>query len=221
MATSRLLFKTIYDLDENEIKVGSRVVITSQGSYTQCLIGKTGEVRSLYAGNVGVLLDDTRNERSGYGHFYFSGNQLRVVNDDITEFLEDENMVLSEIKNYLNVVRVRISGETKPCMNLYANFEPDIAVGDLVVIKQTYGMAVAIVEEILEGDNFTVQREVVTKVNTDAFNNRVRIREQAAELKAKMEERAKQLQDVVLYKTLAESDPAMKELLNEYLALVK
>lgn len=222
MATNRLLFKTIYDMYGNEIEVGSRVIIVGQGSYEQCLIGKTGEVRSIYAGNVGVLLDGTRNERSGYGRFYFDGYQLQVLDDEITtEIMEDETMVLSDIKNYLNTVRVRISGEAKPCTHLYANFEPDLKLGDLVVIKQTYGMAVAIVEEILEGDNFTVQREVVTKVDTEAFNNRVSIREKAAELKAKMEERAKQLQDVALYKMLAENDPDMKELLNEYQALPK
>lgn len=222
MATDRLLFKTIYDLYGNEIEVGSRVIIVAQGSYEQCLIGKTGEVRSIYAGNVGVLLDGTRNERSGYGRFYFDGHQLKVLDENENDnVMEDENMVVSNIKNYLNIVRVRISGEAKPCSHLYANFEPDVKLGDLLVVKQPYGMAVAIVEEILEGDDFTVQREVVTKVDTEAFNNRVRVRQQPAELKAKMEERAKQLQDVALYKMLAENDPDMKELLNEYQALPK
>lgn len=45
------------------------------------------------------------------------------------------------------------------------------------------------------------------------------MRNKAAELKAKMEARAKQLQDIALYKMLAENDPDMAELLNEYQAI--
>lgn len=167
-----------------------------------------------------VELDAAVNDLSATGHFFFKPREL-IILDKNDNIMEDKTMVISNIKNYLNAVRVRISGEAKSTTHLYANFEPDIKLGDLVVVKQTYGMAVAIVEEILEGDNFTVQREVVTKINTEAFNNRVKIREQAAELKTKMEERARQLQDVVLYKTLAETDPDMKELLNKYLELIK
>ena len=168
-----------------------------------------------------VKIDHERNDLSGSGCFFFKPREL-VILDKNDNIMEDENMAVSDIKNYLNVVRVKFKPEGKPGNELYANFEPDLQVGDLVVVKPLLiDATVAIVEEIITGDNFTVQREVVAKVDTTAYENRVRIRNQAAELKTKMEERAKQLQDVVLYKTLAESDPAMKELLNEYLALVK
>lgn len=179
---------------------------------------ETGTVRSVYADDIGVVLDDIKNHRSVFGAFYFGSRQVKVINDD----MEDTTMVISNIKNYLNVVRVRFRGEAKPCNHLYANFEPDLNVGDLVVVKPAHhDITVAKVEEIIEGDNLEVQREIVAKVNTEAYDNRVAVRKQAAELKAKMEERAKQLQDVALYKMLAENDPAMMELLNEYQALTK
>lgn len=222
--TTRMMYKALDDLSERRIKPGTRVLIIGQGRYGRDFRNRLGTVRWCFiTDRVGVLVDGIRNERSEYGWFYFDKDELEIVseNDDITENMEDKTMAISNIKDYLNVVRVRISGEAKSNGHLYANFEPDIKLGDLVVVKQTYGMAVAIVEEILEGDDFTIQKEVVSKVNLEAFNNRVSIREKAAELKAKMEERAKQLQDVALYKMLAENDPAMMELLNEYQALTK
>jgi tRNA A37 N6-isopentenylltransferase MiaA len=42
------------------------------------------------------------------------------------------------------------------------------------------------------------------------------MRAKAVELKAKMEARAKQLQDIALYQMLAKDDPDMAELLKEY-----
>lgn len=223
--TTRMMYKALDDLSERRIKPGTRVLIIGQSRYGQDLRNRLGTVRwSFIDHRVGVLVDGIRNERSEYGWFYFDMDELEIVseNDDITENMEDKTMAISNIKNYLNAVRVRFSGEAKPCNYLYANFESDLKVGDLVVVKPAnHDIAVAKVEEIVEGDEFTVQREIVAKVNTEAYDNRVSIREKAAELKAKMEERAKQLQDVALYKMLAENDPAMMELLNEYQALVK
>ncbi len=222
MATDRLLFKTIYDLYGNEIEVGSRVIIVGQGSYKQCLIGKTGEVRSVYAGNVGVLLDGTRNERSGYGRFYFDGHQLKVLddNDDITEDMEDKNM--SAITNYVNIAKIQYIDNTKPSVHSYANFDTGLAVGDLCVIQSaSHGIGLAKVTEIIDENDVALTREVVAKVDLDYFNERVKVRNQAAQLKAKMEERAKQLQDIALYQMLANDDPDMMKLLKEYQSLPK
>ena len=223
--TTRMMYKALDDLSESRIKPGTRVLIIGHGRYRQDLHNRLGTVRWCFVSDrVGVLVDGIRNERSEYGWFYFDIDELEIVSDadDINDIMEDKTMAISNINGYLNVVRVKFNPEEKPCNHLYANFEPDLQVGDLVVVKPAiHDATVAIVEEIITGDNFTVQREVVAKVDTTAYENRVAVRKQAAELKAKMEERARQLQDVVLYKTLAESDSDMKALLDEYLALVK
>jgi hypothetical protein len=54
-----------------------------------------------------------------------------------------------------------------------------------------------------------------------AFDYRVSVRKQAAELKAKMQERAKQLQDIALYQMLAKEDSEMMELLGQFQSLPK
>ena len=56
-------------------------------------------------------------------------------------------------------------------------------------------------------------------MDVSEYDSRVQRRKQAAELKAKMQARAKQLQDLVLYQTLAKEDPEMAQLLQEFAAL--
>lgn len=166
-----------------------------------------------------VKIDHEQNDLSVSGCFFFKPRELKIL-DENDNVMEDKNMAISNIKNYTNVARIRFSGETKSCNYLYANFEPDLKVGDLVVVKPAHhDITVATVTEIHEGDHFTVQREIIAKVDTEAYDSRVAVRKQAAELKIKMEERARQLQDVALYKMLAETDPAMMELLKEFQAL--
>ena len=77
-------------------------------------------------------------------------------------------------------------------------------------------MTLARVVEILEGNSYETPREVVAVVDTRFYDERVEAREKATKLKARMQERAKKLQDISLYRMLAENDSEMMNLLNEY-----
>lgn len=79
-----------------------------------------------------------------------------------------------------------------------------------------HGYGLAIVTEILHQNDIQTPREIVAKVDTEAYDNREKSRKLAAELKAKMQERAKQLQDIALYQMLAKEDSEMQDLLNCY-----
>lgn len=163
-----------------------------------------------------VDMDGVRNSSSATGHFYFKPHELEIVND---EYIKEEND-MSNITNYFNAVQIKYAGDVNPSRYIFANFDTTLAVGDTCVVKTPNNpLEVATVVEILEGTDYKTDREIVAKVDMDAHNKRVEARAKAAELKAKMQERAKQLQDVALYKMLAESDPAMMELLNEYQTL--
>jgi hypothetical protein len=61
-----------------------------------------------------------------------------------------------------------------------------------------------------------MSREVVCKIDTTDYKARVETRKKAAELKAKMQERAKKLQDIAIYKMLAEKDDEMAQLLADF-----
>ena len=192
--------------------VGARVKVIKQRKYpSEKLIGLVGTVRSGSGAQVTVILDDKYNHRSSYGCYYFKPVELELVN----ESKEDNNM--SKITNYLNIANVRPVYTHASTVYSCANFECGLGVDDLcVVTTDNNSLAVARVVEIVYGNDREMHREVVTKISTDAYDERVRNRVKAAELKSKMEARAKQLQDIALYKMLAKDDPDMALLLQEY-----
>ena len=204
------------------IPCDTRVRVIKNGSYrSKNLVGKLGTVKynSSQWNKLGIELDNIRNDRSCLGVFYFRSDEIEIATNDI---MEGNNMAtnVNNITNYLNAIKIKFIGDSSPCGYIYASFEPDLKVGDLVVVKPAHhSINLARVDEILEGNNHETTREVVCKVDTTAYNERVKIRNQAAELKAKMQERAKQLQDIALYQMLAKDDPEMQVLLNEYRSL--
>lgn len=201
-----------------ELIYGARVRVIRQSKYrTTKLLGKIGVVRASYpSGSIPVEFDGEVNTASSYGYYYFKRNELELVDDENN--VEENNMEI--ITNYINVVKVQYMSDRKPSDYKYVNFDLELKVGDVCITKYNgdcYGVAKVV--EILDDTDAKTDREIVSKVDMSAYNKRVTNRAKAAELKAKMEERAKQLQDIALYQLLAKDDSAMMELLNEYQAI--
>jgi hypothetical protein len=200
--------------------VGMRVKVVHQWVYpTMELIGLVGTIETVYSNQIAVRLDDVYNRRSSRGLFYFKASELKVIEEDIKE----EN-AMSNITNYLNAVKIKFFSDSGSSQYLYANFDPELAVNDVCVVKYPSkggGMGVATVVEIFDKAdvNVEIDREVVAKVDMQPYDYRVATRAKAAELKAKMQERAKKLQDIALYQMLAKDDADMLALLQEYQAL--
>lgn len=209
-----------YDPYKPTFGVGARVKVVRQRKYpNEKLLGLIGAVRTDSGSNVSVLFDTKVNTRSSYGCYYFKPVELVEV-DEFDNEIKEEKKNMEKITNYLNCVKVKFEGADKPSVYHYANFEQDLAVGDSCVV--TYGtdkISVAKVVEFIENPNSEVFYEVVTKVYMGDYEARVKAREKAAELKSKMEARAKQLQDIALYQMLAKDDPDMAALLQEYQGL--
>ena len=203
----------------DELFYGAQVRIIRQSKYkTTKLLGKTGIVRSTYpgSGSIPVEFDDEVNVASSRGYFYFKRNEVELVKDE--NYMEENNVEV--ITNYINVARVQFLSDGSPSNYKYVNFDPELAVGDTCIAKYNGGAyGVAKVVEILDDTDVKTDREIVAKVDMSAYNQRVANRTKAAELKAKMEERAKQLQDIALYQLLAKDDSAMMDLLKEYQAI--
>lgn len=204
--------------------IGARVRVIRQKKYQDCnLVGLVGTVRTDNGGTVTVLFDDITNHRSQYGCFYFTANDLVKVDDNVNESKEDKNM--EKITNYLNVAKVASLRDSRanPRVYSYANFIPDLKVGDLVAVRDIDDdrMVILRVFRIEDRNDTAMSGEVVCKLDTTDYDTRVQARIKAAELKAKMEALAKQLQDVALYRMLAETNPEMAALLEEYQGLTK
>lgn len=199
-------------------ETGQRVKVVRQYSYsTMGLIGLLGTVKSVYSHSIAVQIDDQWNTRSSKGWFYFKASELKIIDDNTKE----END-MPYITNYLNVVKVRFFSDDGSSQYLYANFDPELNVDDVCVVKYPSkggGIGVATVVEIFDKTDLNIDREVVAKVDMAPYEYRVATRAMDAELKAKMQERAKKLQDIALYQMLAKDDADMMALLKEYQAL--
>lgn len=211
-----------YGVNITGFEAGMRVKVSRQRKYKSYnLANKIGTVTHVYGGDIRVKFDDLSNRMSASGDFYFKASELCLINVDDNNIIMEENNTMSKITNYLNAVKIQYVDGSAPSSYIYANFEPDLKVGDLCVIQSAHhGLGLARVTEVIESNNFDISsREVVAKVYDDFYKERVTNRKKAAEIKAKMQERAKQLQDIALYQMLAKDDPEMMELLNAYHAV--
>lgn len=207
-------------------KPDMRVLVTKQNSYNSkkyldivtSAYGTVIRVDTFYE-RVHVMIDGHVNELSNNGSFRFKPHELEIL-DENNNVMEGDNM--STITNYLNAVKIQYVDNDKPSSYAYANFDTSLAVGDLCVIQSAHhGLGLAKVTEIIDKNDVELAREVVAKVDLTEFTERVNIRNQAAQLKAMMEYRAKQLQDIALYQMLAEKDSEMQDLLNRYQSMPK
>lgn len=200
-------------------EVGSRVRVVNQKAYKSFeLINECGTVRDATGGKIRVNLDNIRNPNSSYGSFYFIPGELIIIDKQV-----EEKTMQNNITNYLNIAKIKFIDNVCPNPKTYeyANFDPELKVGDICVVKSAcHGFGIAKVEEIVEQNDIVTRREIVAKVNTDAYEERVANRAKAVELKAKMQERVKQLQDIALYKMMAENDATMSDMLKEYQSIV-
>lgn len=210
-----------YDSWKPPFEIGARVKVVGQRKYrSEKLVGLIGTVKTNYSNSIAVLLDTTMNDRSSYGYFYFKPIELETVDKIDNENMEENNM--NAITNYLNIARVTYVNDARRGVIQFANFDPELRAGDHCVVSTEVGqLLVAKVVEMVDERDLEMYREVVTKIDTTFWEIRLEARAQAADLKAKMEARAKQLQDIALYQMLAKDDPEMAALLSAYQDLPK
>ena len=106
----------------------------------------------------------------------------------------------------------------------YALYDERIAVGDIVVVKTGHhGFALAEIASIGNFPYSAVQcgREVIDKVDFTAYTEREEKAKRVKALKAEMDEKVRQLQQTALYELLAEKDPDLKAMLEEYKSLIR
>ena len=200
--------------------IGKRVRVKWCDKYKRYKVrGCYGTIEAVYS-YVAVKLDGLHNDSSATGDFYFYKKHLEIIED---ENMEENTMAINtnHITNYLNTAKIHFLDDANANRTYdYANYIPDLNPGDMcVVMSAQHGMGVAKVEEIVWENDIPLSREIVCTIDTTAYDYRVETRKKAAELKQKMQERAKKLQDIVLYQTLAKEDPEMAQLLADFTSL--
>ena len=111
----------------------------------------------------------------------------------------------------------------------YALYDDDIYGGNHVVVKSAnHGMGIAVVTYVFEDDEITQQmrdycnegREIVAKFDMGAYNHRVANRKKAKQLKAEMNKKMKEMQELAMFEMMAEKNPELKEMLDTYKELI-
>lgn len=101
----------------------------------------------------------------------------------------------------------------------FALFDSSITVDDIVLCDTSVGYQVAKVIDIVEQLDYNgadVTKEIICKVDFSNFQKRIEERKRKVELKAKMDAMVKDDKELMLYQMLAEKNPVMKEMLDEY-----
>lgn len=97
-------------------------------------------------------------------------------------------------------------------------YEP-LVPGDMVVVEVRDTFTLATVLDVAPtpvGFTGQVTKAVLSKINTNAYTHGKKMDEQRKELKKRMDERVKALQEDAVYEMLAEKDPELKSMLEAY-----
>lgn len=99
---------------------------------------------------------------------------------------------------------------------------PATNVGELVLCDTSNGYQVAKIVKIVPKEEYSgvnVTKEIICKVDFSMFEKRITERQRKKELKAKMNALVADDKEMMLYKVLAEKNPEMAAMLNEYTQL--
>lgn len=188
---------------------GDRVIVVCCTRYTNYnLVGLEGTVRSVYDNNIAVELDSLRNERSGYGYFYFTNNNLKS--------LKGANTIMEG--SYAIATIQFLEGTNTEKTYRYALYpDTDVKVEDICVVKSAHhGFGIARIVSIEPKTDEPIEREIICRADFSNYEARCATRKRKAELKSQMATRAAQLKEIALYKMMAAEDPSMAELMREF-----
>ena len=193
--------------------------------YRNKYAGETGVIEKEFLANsystdkkVGVRLDKHVNGTSKYGLFWFDADKIETI-----EKYESEETT-TMLKGFRTAYISFLEGTNTERTYAYALYGSEIVEGDIVVVQSGHhGLGIAKVVGISpEGTNLdAVQcgREVIAKVDFSAFNARKEKAARLNELKNEMDHKVKELQNLAIYEMLADKDPALREMLDEFKSL--
>lgn len=200
------------------------VRIMPHAGYRNKYAGEIGVVEREFLSNqfstgkkVGIRLNNHTNKVSQYGVFWFDADKLEIIENCESE---ETSTMLKGFK----VAGIRfLEGSNTDNIYAYALYDDEIKKGDTVVVQSGHhglGIAeVACIDEEASPNEVQCGREIIAKVDFTAFNERKEKAAKMAKLKKEMDKKVKELQSIALYEMLADKDPALKEMLDEFKAL--
>ena len=193
------------------------------GKYSGCIgtIYNTQE----FDGKLAILLDAYYNTASSKGAYYFYKSEFKTINNRRNSQMDNKPLTIETYGMPFRLASVKfIEGNNTASTYTYACYDESLVVGDTVVVKSAnhgFGIAKIVSFEEPEDASKAPIREIVCRICFDAYFARESRRNNAKALKIKMAKRAKELQEITLYETLAQGDASMAGLLQEFKDLWK
>ena len=171
---------------------------------------KLGTVTSMTSTSCWVLMDNG------------SARNYKFENIQLVERNQEEQKMT--ITGDFKVANVKFLNGT----NTYAEYEyamfDDYEVGDTVVVASAHhGLGIAKIVSIITKEQAATknfEREIVSKIDMETYENRKKNRNRVNELKNKMDKRFNELNKIALFEMMAEKDTELKSMLEEYKGLI-
>ena len=209
---------------------GRRVRICSNDKYAVALEGTLGVVECVfrspeypYNKTLGIRIDNSTNSDVPSGLFWLKPYEVEFI-DNCEENVKYESEETTTMLKGFKVAGISFLEDSNTEMiYAYALYDDNIEVNDIVVVQSGHhGIGIARVVRI-DGEDAAglVQddREVIAKVDFTAFNERKEKAAKMEKLKKEMDRKVKELQSFAIYEMLAEKDPSLKEMLDEFKSL--
>lgn len=193
---------------------GSRVVITQ----TPCkkgyemLKGCKGVIIRDGTIDYGIRIDNMYNLKSSLGLFWIDALNFETLDK------EKENINMNKLTGYVAVAVVELCGRDYH----YAIYNDGTIYeeGDKVIVsgKNTIRTIKEIIrpEEVENRYSGDIMAEVVCRLNTRAYDERVRRRREAEKTKKEMDKLIKEMDEVNKYEMYAKQNPELQELLQKF-----
>ena len=153
-------------------------------------------------------------------------NTTVCVRGDHLQKLEGENTMTSKLTGYKQVAEIKQMGKSY----YYAIYDDGrrYSPGDEVLVSGAARGKIQTIESILDLEealsrmgNKNITAEIISYVDTSAYDERVKRREEAEKLKKDMDKVIKQMEENNKYEMYAEKNPELKEMFNAYKALIE
>ena len=186
------------------IKIGDKVT-THDGK-------KYGRVIEMWYGIIDECIKVEFVAQDGFSYVYRADELERIM---------EEGEQMAKLAGYKQVAEIIQMG--KPYYYAIYDDGRKYYPGDKVIVSGTASGTVHMIKDIIDPEeaanrmgNKNITAEVVAYVDTSAYEERVAKRKEAVELKKKMDQVIKQMDESNKYEMYAERNPELKEMLEAY-----
>lgn len=177
-----------------------------------CIYHKHGTIVNISNKCFGIKFDDYSNHASAKGLFWLEYDCFKIVDEEM------ENNTVKKLNGYEKVAVIRQGYKDY----FYAIYDDgsEYEIGDKVVVSGN--ITIQEIKEVISIDEAklrykgNITAEIITKLNTKAYDSRVEKRKQTEELKKEMDKIIIEMDEVNKYEMYAKQNPELKKLLDKF-----